>query len=264
MAEMPEAEDPQKQTTVRPADAPEGAGLPPLYRRVRPVEPARHGDWGLADARSYGFAAKTRAIPITGAEFPTAARDYPIVFVTQPSPMAAVLVGLRPDENLFVDGKGGWRQGSYLPAYLRRYPFLIAQSQDGGRLILCIDESSELVAKKAPLRLFEDGRRSAYLERMLQLGADIHRDQIRTAQIVQLMDTLGLLTERRIEVGLPGGEKLGFQGFRVVDERKLNELPDDKFLDLRRSGGLGLVYLHLVSFANLRALGDIAAERKPG
>ena len=46
------------------------------------------------------------------------------------------------------------------------------------------------------------------------------------------------------------------------DERKLNELPDDKFLELRRSGGLGLVYLHLVSFANLKHLGDIAVERK--
>lgn len=260
---MPAADNKPDDPIMRQADEPEGAGLPPLYRRVRPIEPGRHADWGIVDSRTYGFAAKTRAIPITGAEFPTAARDYPIVFVTQPSPMAAVLVGLRPDENLFVDGQGVWRQGTYLPAYLRRYPFLVAQSKDGDRLILCIDESSEFVARQAPLRLFEGGKRSAYLERMLQLGADIHRDQIRTSQIVQLLDTLGLLTERRIEVGLPTGEKVGFQGFRVVDERKLNELADDKFLELRRSGGLGLVYLHLVSFANLRALGDIAAERKP-
>jgi hypothetical protein len=109
---MPEAEKEPPEPTMRPADVPEGAGLPPLYRRVRPIEPGRHADWGIAESRSYGFAAKMRAIPITGAEFPTAARDYPIVFVTQPSPMAAVLVGLRADENLFVDGKGAWRQGT--------------------------------------------------------------------------------------------------------------------------------------------------------
>jgi hypothetical protein len=259
--------DPKKPTArpaaPAPAPAPENSGLPPLYQRVRPIEPARHAEWGIADLRSYTFAAKSRAIPITGAEFPTAARDYPSVFVTKPTPMAAILVGLRPDENLFVDGKGTWRPGSYMPAYLRRYPFLIAQSPDGDRLILCVDEGSELVSDKAPLRFFEDGKRSKYLDRMLQLGADIHRDQVRTAQIVLLLEKLGLLIERRIEVGLPGGERIGFQGFGVVDERKLNELPDDKFLELRRSGGLGLVYLHLVSFANLRQLGDIAAERKP-
>ncbi len=259
---MPDAKNEPAKLTVRAAE-PEATGMPPLYQRVRPIEPGRHSDWGIADLRSYDFAAKTRAIPITGAEFPTAARDYPIVFVTQPTPMAAVLVGLRPDENLFVDGKGTWREGAYLPAYLRRYPFLIAQSPDGGRLILCVDEASKLVAREAPLRFFEDGKRSAYLDRMLQLGADIHRDQMRTAQIVQLLEKLGLLIDKRIEVGLPGGERIGFQGFGVVDERKLNELPDDKFLELRRSGGLGLVYLHLVSFANLRLLGDIAAARPP-
>ena len=259
---MADAKETPPEPVVRSAEA-DGENMPPLYRRIRPVEPARHGDWGIADLRSYDFASKSRAIPITGAEFATAARDYPIVFVTKPTPMAAVLVGLRADENLFVDGKGTWRPGSYLPAYLRRYPFLIAQSPDGGRLILCVDEASELVARAAPLRFFEDGKRSAYLERMLRLGADIHRDQARTGQIVLLLEKLGLLIDRRIEVGLPGGERIGFQGFGVVDERKLNELPDDKFLELRRSGGLGLVYLHLVSFANLRALGDIAAERTP-
>lgn len=246
--------------TMRAAPPPP-ADMPPLYARVRPIEPNRHKDWAVRDVRDFRFAAKTRAVPITGAEFPVAAREYPIVFVTKPSPMAAVLVGLRADENLFVGADGKWRQGAYMPAYLRRYPFLIAQSNDGERLILCVDEASPLVTKDGGMRFFEDGKKSTYLDRMLQLGADIHRDQVRTAQIVKLLDDMGLLIERRIEAKLSNGETVGFQGFGIVDERKLNELPDDKFLELRRSGGLGLVYLHLVSFANLRHLGDIAVER---
>lgn len=251
---------PAPAASVRPAPASD-PNLPPLYARVRPIEPNRHKDWAVRDVRDFSFAAKTRAVPITGAEFPVAAREYPIVFVTKPSPMAAVLVGLRADENLFVGADGAWRQGAYMPAYLRRYPFLIAQSNDGERLILCVDEGSPLVTKDGGMRFFEDGKKSTYLDRMLQLGADIHRDQVRTAQIVKLLDDMGLLIERRIEAKLASGEAVGFQGFGIVDERKLNELPDDKFLSLRRSGGLGLVYLHLVSFANLKHLGDIAVER---
>ncbi|MCA0449199.1 MAG: SapC family protein [Proteobacteria bacterium] len=245
--------------TIREA-APAG-DMPPLYARVRPIDPQRHEQFAVLEARDFKFAAKTRAVPITGAEFPVAAREYPIVFVTKPSPMAAVLVGLRADENLYVGDDGKWRQGAYMPAYLRRYPFLIAQSNDGQRLILCIDEGSPLVSTEQGMRFFENGKKSAYLDRMLQLGADIHRDQVRTAQIVKLLGDLGLLIERRIEAKLASGETVGFQGFGIVDERKLNELPDDKFLELRKSGGLGLVYLHLVSFANLRHLGDIAVQR---
>jgi hypothetical protein len=246
--------------SVRQAPPP-GENMPPLYARVRPIEPNRHQDWAVRNVRDFSFAAKTRAVPITGAEFPVAAREYPIVFVTKPSPMAAVLVGLRADENLYVGADGAWRQGAYMPAYLRRYPFLIAQSNDGERLILCVDEASPLVTKDGGMRFFENGKKSTYLDRMLQLGADIHRDQVRTAQIVKLLDDMGLLIERRIEAKLTNGETIGFQGFGIVDERKLNEMPDDKFLELRRSGGLGLVYLHLVSFANLKHLGDIAVER---
>jgi hypothetical protein len=248
------------EASVRAAPPPP-ADMPPLYARVRPIEPNRHKDWAVRDVRDFRFAAKTRAVPITGAEFPVAAREYPIVFVTKPSPMAAVLVGLRADENLYVGPDGAWRPGAYMPAYLRRYPFLIAQSNDRERLILCVDEASPLVTKDGGMRFFENGKKSTYLDRMLQLGADIHRDQVRTAQIVKLLDDIGLLIERRIEAKLTNGETVGFQGFGIVDERKLNELPDDKFLELRRSGGLGLVYLHLVSFANLKHLGDIAVER---
>jgi hypothetical protein len=250
---------PAAPATMRAA-APAG-DMPPLYARVRPIDPQRHQQFAVLETRDFKFAAKTRAVPITGAEFPVAAREYPIVFVTKPSPMAAVLVGLRADENLYVGDDGKWRQGAYMPAYLRRYPFLIAQSNDGQRLILCIDEGSPLVSTAQGMRFFENGKKSAYLDRMLQLGADIHRDQVRTAQIVKLLDDLGLLIERRIEAKLANGETVGFQGFGIVDERKLNELPDDKFLELRKSGGLGLVYLHLVSFANLRHLGDIAVQR---
>ncbi len=259
-AAAPAAPSPAPQAgTMREAAA--SGDMPPLYARVRPIDPQRHQQFAVLETRDFKFAAKTRAVPITGAEFPVAAREYPIVFVTKPSPMAAVLVGLRADENLYVGDDGKWRQGAYMPAYLRRYPFLIAQSNDGQRLILCIDEGSPLVSTEQGMRFFENGKKSAYLDRMLQLGADIHRDQVRTAQIVKLLGDLGLLIERRIEAKLASGETVGFQGFGIVDERKLNELPDDKFLELRKSGGLGLVYLHLVSFANLRHLGDIAVQR---
>ena len=78
-----------------------------------------------------------------------AAAYYPIVFSDESVPIAAV-VGLRNDSNLFVDSQGQWLADESLPAYVRRYPFILmailsiinsfsastrlAKCSDGGRI----------------------------------------------------------------------------------------------------------------------------------
>ena len=43
------------------------------------------------------------------------------------------------------------------------------------------------------------------------------------------------------------GEPVQIAEYGAVNEQKLIDLPDDKFLELKRSGAIGLIYAHLIS-----------------
>src|SRR5690606_6219718 len=66
------------------------------------------------------------------------------------------------------------------------------------------------------------------------------------------IDALGLLVERTIQVSKGGKLTNVVKGLKVVDEKKLNQLPEADFVSLRNKGALPLVYAHLLSWANFR------------
>lgn len=72
-------------------------------------------------------------------EFVVASRHLPIVFVpTASKPTPVFLLGAQPGENRHVDPAGAWT-GGYVPAYVRRYPFIIGDNA-GAEPLVCIDE----------------------------------------------------------------------------------------------------------------------------
>src|SRR5579863_7108577 len=117
--------------------------LPLFYAKPCPLRPQLHGGVSLKQPRHFGFARIGNAIPITSAEFPQVQRDYPIVFTEAPLPMPVAVVGLEDGINSMVEPNGTWRLGSYVPAYVRRYPFLFAEHPQTRALTLCIDEASD-------------------------------------------------------------------------------------------------------------------------
>lgn len=77
------------------------------------------------------------------AEFEAASREYPIGFVDEGEAVyPAAVVGVRRGLNLFVGADGAWR-GAYIPAYLRCYPFLLAQTPPD-TFPLCLDDASRV------------------------------------------------------------------------------------------------------------------------
>src|SRR5262245_9243286 len=98
--------------------------LPLFYRNPQQIEPARHGMAGLREAADFGFARGTNAIALAVPELAHAARSYPVVFSKESPTVPFAIVGVHEDRNLFVDAAGKWRQGAYIPAYVRRYPFI--------------------------------------------------------------------------------------------------------------------------------------------
>lgn len=245
--------------------------LPMFYSRPEPLNPARHGSLSLIERPDYSFARNAHAIPVIANEMPSAMRSYPIVFVG-PHKMPVAITGLRKDENLFVEADGRWAQPHYVPAYVRRYPFVLAGDSKADRLTLCIDRDSSRVveAAEAPLAgdgagampLFEGQEVSEATKRALDFCREFQTGINATRAMAARLEGLGLFAERKSTVTLEGGEVLNLTDFQVVDEAALNKLGNDDFLDLRRSGALALVYCHLASMNSWPSLVHQARNRK--
>src|SRR5262249_37939208 len=132
--------------------------FPVFYRSLTPVDPSRHAGKSLRQRIGYGFARGSHAVLLNGSEFEAAARHYPIVFTPAPQAAALCILGLRQGANLFVDRGGDWRPGSYLPAYVRRYPFIFHESADKQQFTLCIDETSGALEDGSERPLFRNGQ----------------------------------------------------------------------------------------------------------
>jgi hypothetical protein len=171
------------------------------------------------------------------------------------------MLGLRERENLFVDAEGRWL-GRYVPAFMRRYPFVLAELP-GQNLGVCIDEAYEGLNETEGEALFDaDGNDTPYLQGALQFLDEYQREYRRTEAFCQRLEQAGLLTEMNARADLVDGRRFTVAGLMVVDEKKLLALPDAVALSLFRSGELHLVSLHLASLSNMRRLVDRMAERK--
>jgi len=94
-----------------------------LYRSPVVLRFEQHRDLCVKPAGDYSFARDVNAVPISVGEFMPAIRNYPIVFAEGSLTPVAIL-GLKQGENRFLTAGGAWRRDAYIPAYLRRYPFI--------------------------------------------------------------------------------------------------------------------------------------------
>jgi len=229
-----------------------------IYESAVPVTAQRHGQWSLEPANDFSFSRRVNSVPLTAVEFPNAAAEYAIVFAgTKDAVIPVVLLGMRTDENLYLADGGGW-QAKYVPAFVRRYPFVFSTSTDGRTLTLCIDESyPRLNQESRGERLFDDeSKPTPFVERALkfleQYQVEFHRTQMFCKQLVEL----DLLEPMRAQANLGNGEKLSLVGFMATNRDKLKALPAEKLAELVKSGALELLYLHLNSMRNLTAMGE--------
>jgi len=235
---------------------------PPLfYRDVRPVD--RDGDRTLGlvvPERPFSFAAETHVLPTVAAEFPAAAREYPIVFAGgTPAPAAVLLVGLTAGRCSFIDKAGRWT-GTYVPAYLRRYPFILGEVPSADP-ILCIELSNGWAKPGAGERLFkDDGSMAPPLENALRISSDYADAAKRTEAFTRKLADLGLYREITIEARTGDGRQFTLGGFFAVDEARYRALPDETFLELRRDGAIQAIEAHLFS---LGAISHVAEKTVP-
>lgn len=247
----------QAQTAAQP--------LPVFYSDPEAMNPARQAGLHLRRSADYGFAAGAHAIPLAAAEMPAAMRSYPIVFVgADHAPVA--IVGLQQSENLFVDTSGAWAGSHYVPAYVRRYPFILAGDAGAERLTLCIDRGSDRIlseAGEASDPLFDGETPSEATRRALAFCEEYNTLHNATRAVVEQIAGHGLFVDRRSRVSLPDGSVFNLTDFQVIDEAAFNALPDAAFLELRASGALPLIYCHLASMNSWASLIERAAGLSP-
>ena len=223
-----------------------------FYGKPEPLSVEAHSALGVDPVeKPYGFVAQTNLVPLTVTEFAPAALSYPVIFIGD-ARMPVAVMALRGGENLFVSDSGDFRPEAYIPAYVRRYPFVFANDEVQKRLILCIDRDAPFIKAGGATPLFVDGKPSPYVEQAMEFCNNFEQERQRTDAFVKLLNELDLLDTREA-VFTPrnpdgtAGPQQKIAEYYAVSEDKLKALPADKLAELRDNGALGQIYAHLVS-----------------
>ncbi len=231
-----------------------------FYERVVALNDKTHAKLKIRPATGYAYATGTNAVPLLANEFYESAREYPIVFVRANSGAIPVaLLGLREKENLYVSATGKW-DARYVPAFVRRYPFVPGTGAQG-ELLVCIDEASPAFSQKEGEALFVDGQPTPQLEHAMKFLAEYHQLAQLTEAFGRRLDELGLLKQADSVAQLNDGSQFRLNGLLVVDEPKLRALSPELVQEFFANGNLGLVYAHLMSVGNLGGLVDRLSRR---
>ncbi len=237
-----------------------------FYNQPEPLSSEAHGKLGVNPVdKPYAFVAQSHVVPLTVTEFAPAALSYPVVFLGDNKQPVAVM-GLRQAENLYVTAAGDFRPEAYIPAYVRRYPFVFANDQQAQRMILCIDRGAPFISEGGQAPLFVDGKPSDYVNQAMEFCNNFEQERQRTDSFVKLLTDLDLFDVReavftpRNEKGEPG-EPQKLADYFAVSEEKLKALPAEKLAELRDNGALGQIYAHLVSLLGWDRLIALAFQR---
>lgn len=241
---------------TEPQVSPPQPALPILYRKPVLLSNDQHAHKSLAAKLDHRFAAGTNAVPLNGVELEWAQRHYPVVFSEEATPFPMSILGLRTAENLFVGPSGLWQEGIYVPAYVRRYPFIFMTGADQKQFALCVDIGSSFVVDGDSNPFFRDRQPTELTKNALNFCASFQAEYEKTRAFSAALVEHKLLESRTATVDLGNEQKLVFGPFRAIDAAKLGALPNAVLAEWVRSGWMGWIYAHLMSFANWNVLAN--------
>ncbi|WP_422061129.1 SapC family protein [Sphingopyxis sp.] len=242
------------------ATAPDN-NLPLFYKDLVPLSSVDHADFHARPLDNAEFLVNQHAVPLTSDEFVSACRFFPIVFSAGDNPVPLALMGLNEGVNTFVDADGKLINPVYVPAYIRRYPFLLARlNPDSEDLSLCFDPSSGAIGQfDEGDALFENGQPTAPVNAVLEFCKNFEEAGQRTGFFMEELKKADLLMDGEVAIQPEGSDKpYIYRGFQMVDENKLRELRGDVLRKMMQNGSLGLIFAHLFSLQLMR---DVFAEQ---
>lgn len=224
--------------------------LPLFYNDLVPLSTNQHGDYQVKVQDKAPYLANVHAVPLTADEFVLAGRFYPIIFSVGDQSVPLGLMGLNEGVNIFMDAEGAPKGPCYIPAYARRYPFMLAKLRpESDELSLCFDPTAPGVGKDIGGDALFDGDQPAQATKdILAFCEQFEQAGMRTGQFMEELEKLDILMDGEVAIQVDGQEQpYIYRGFRMVDENKLKELRGDTLRKITQNGILPLIYAHLFS-----------------
>lgn len=237
-----------------------------IFDQLVTLNRERHREHRIDASRiDHGFAAATNSVPIAVDELGEAALHYPCVFIEREGQHAlCALLGLAPQQNLFVDADRHWLEGTYVPAFMRRYPFALAETGEASNFLVCVDEACTGLNTKVGEPLFnEAGEETRTLTEAKQFLLTLHQAFTTSNAWCDEVARLGLLEDRVLQFVRPDGSTGQLTGFKAINEERLRQLPPDVAQRWLAQGHLLAAAAHLVSLGQARRLGMMAARAQP-
>jgi len=237
-----------------------------FYQNPQPLTKDKHAKYGVKQVtKPFEFMADQHFLPLTAPEFGAAAASFPIIFAgDERSPLA--VMGIRSGENLFVT-EGQFEQDFYMPAFARRYPFVLAGDQANDRFVVCVDESAECVTNKGAQQKFFDGDdTSSFTKEAFQFLQNFERDRQATEQMINTFKELDLFEQKEMNFqgqnpdGSPA-ERQKIADYFAITEERLKALPADKLKEFTDNGYLAVAHAHMVSLGNWQRLVNMTLRR---
>ena len=236
------------------ASAPQNQ-LPLFYNALEPLSSQTHAKYRVRSTETAPFLVGTHAVPVTVDEFPLLQRHMPIVFTIGADPIPIALMGLNEGVNVFIGEDGKLLEQIYVPAYIRRYPYMLARLRpDTDEMSLCFDPTSDRVGEfDDGEALFENGEPSEVTKNILGFNENFEQAGQRTAAFMKELGELSLLMDGEMSIQPEGAaQPFVYRGFQMVDEKKLGEVRGDQLRKMNQSGMLPLIYAHLFSLSLMR------------
>jgi hypothetical protein len=222
--------------------------------KIVPLNKEQHSATKINNNNAFSHINNEHMLPVVVHEFAVAGAEFPIVFVkANESYQAVAMLGLTVKQNLFLQDNQ-W-QALYVPRAVRNYPLVLVKDKpDGERFLVAVDETSERVSQADGHALFnEDGSESEFLTHRKEQMAEYVDMGVVTRSFIEKLQSLELIAEQVLTLNI-NGEERRINGIHLIDEKKLNALTDEQFLELRKNGYLTAIYSHLMSLQHTQKL----------
>ena len=250
----------------QPGNQPSVTGNVMMYENPKPLTKEKHKGYGVKQVeKPFEFMAKTHFMPVTASEFGSAATSYPVIFAGDTKTPLAVM-GIRDNENLFVEN-GKFGNTYYMPAFARRYPFVLAGDSANDRFVVCVDESAGCVTNKSPAQKFFDGDQpSQFTNEAFEFLKQFEQDRRATEQMINRFNELGLFEHKDMHFRgtNPDGsqaERQKIADYFAVTDEKVRGLDEKTTKEFVGNGYMAVAYAHMLSLGNWQRLVNMTLER---
>jgi hypothetical protein len=231
-----------------------------MYKDIVVINKIEHKNKNVKRVTNFSFSKEMTSIPITITEFYEACKNYPIFFAkdTNDKWFATVMLGYKENKNIFVNEKGVWEKMHYIPANIRRYPYIFVTNDNNAELTLAIEKEYLSDDKKdLERKLFKDGENSEILNQVMSFLNQFYIDSLASEEFIKQLDEWELLEEKVATIKDKENKIFNINGFYVVNEEKLKHLSKKKKEEIYNKNAIPLITAHLISLSNIQKLGTI-------